>query len=100
MIANDIQNAKDILLIAETFKKENKEELLLLVASCEKLDNVRKELEEEKKKYRKSFYPIFKENFRAEIYIPTHFKIEIGSFKIEKGQDCSFQTTNPKIDTY
>ena len=102
MIADDIKNAKDILAIAEIFKKENKEELLMLVAAATKLEETRILLDGEKQKYKKSFYPILQKNFRAcllflslalillgGIYIPAHFSIEFGSFKIEKSQICN-----------
>ena len=65
MLADDIKNAKDILAIAEIFKKENKEELLMLVAAATKLEETRILLDGEKQKYKKSFYPILQKNFRA-----------------------------------
>ena len=107
MSNNDIQNAKDILSLTEIFKKENKEELLMLVKAADKLDSVRSELETKKHEYQKSLFSILEKNFRAclvflslvllllgAIYIPAQFKIEIGAFKIEKSQSCSTNSNN------
>ncbi len=101
MLNDDIKNAKDILAITEIFKNENKAELLMLVAAANKLDIIRQELEREKQNYKKSIFPIINKNFRAcllflslillllgAIYVPAHFEINIGSFKIEKSQTC------------
>jgi hypothetical protein len=70
-------------------------------AAVVRLEEVKNELNNEKKKYQKSFWPILNENFRALLfffsvvvlligaaYIPSSFKVELGSLKIEKSQTC------------
>jgi len=54
---NEIEKAKEIIAIASEFKQENKEELKMLVSAVDKLESTRKELEDQKKEYRKSIYP-------------------------------------------
>jgi hypothetical protein len=108
MPSSEIEKAKEIIAIAAEFKKENKEELLMLVAAADKLELTRKELETEKHNYKKSIYPIIKKNFRAcllflslllllvaAIYVPAHFEINVGSFKIEKSQTCESSESQP-----
>jgi hypothetical protein len=101
MLANEIQNAKDIIKITQEFKKENKEELLMLVEATKKLENIRIALETAKRDYQKSWRYIFRENFNlcaflalglllliAAIYVPA-FSLQFGSFKAEKTHNCS-----------
>jgi hypothetical protein len=95
MSANDLQ---ELVKILEPFIAENREELKMLTSSIEKLENIRKELESEKQKYKKSFFAFFAKNFRIilcfsfliflVIAMPTDFKIELGQIRIEKKQPC------------
>ena len=99
-----IETLEKLHKIHKEFREEDKKLIEMVVSASAILEQTRQELNNDKKNYQKSIYPIIKDNFRAilvflslillliaGIFIPAHFKIEIGSLKIEKNQTCKTQ---------